>query len=340
MANMGMTDEIESALGALAPRLAPAGRSVSHLRRLSGGASQETWAFSVETDGGPAAKRILRRAPGGGGAARSDAAIPLAAEAWLIACAAAAGVPVPQVVYVCAPGDGLGEAFVMAFLPGETIARKILRDDALAPARKVLARDCGRALAAIHAMPVPEAGTLQISGGTGQIDRYDATYRSFGIPRPVFDLAFQVLRAGAPSPVSPVVVHGDFRLGNLMVDANGLAGVLDWELAHLGDPREDIGWLCVNSWRFGQPLNRAGGFASLEAVLEAYAAAGGRAFHPSEIDWWELLGSLKWGIMCLVMYEAFRSGADPSVERAAIGRRVSETEIDILRLVEARTAHA
>lgn len=340
MANMGMTDDIESALNTLAPKLAPGGQVISQLRRLSGGASQETWAFSIETASGPAARRILRRAPGGGGEARSDAAIPLAEEARLIRQASEGGVPVPKVAHVCEPDDGLGEAFIMDFLAGETIARKILRDEALASGRAVLARDCGQALARIHAIPPAHAGALQVSSGIDQLDRYESIFRGFDIPRPVFELAFQVLRETAPAPLDPVLVHGDFRLGNLMIDAKGLVGVLDWELAHLGDPREDLGWLCVNSWRFGHSGNRAGGFASLEAVLDAYADAGGRSFTISEIDWWELLGSLKWGIMCMIMYEAFRSGADPSVERAAIGRRVSETETDILTLVEAQMAHA
>ena len=123
-----------------------------------------------------------------------------------------------------------------------------------------------------------------------------------------------------------------------MVDETGLTSVLDWELAHLGDPREDLAWICVNSWRFGQSQNRVGGFGQLEDMLTAYNAASGRNFTAKDVDWWEMLGTLKWGIMCMIMYEAFRSGADPSGVRAAIGRRVSETEIDLINLLEA--AHA
>ena len=156
------------------------------------------------------------------------------------------------------------------------------------------------------------------------------------MPRPVFELAISWLRENPPPSSPPVLVHGDFRLGNLIVDKDGLAAVLDWELAHLGDAREDIAWLCVNSWRFGHSENRVGGFGQLGDLLSAYADAGGPTFSAEEIDWWEILGSLKWGIMCMIMYEAYRSGADPSVERAAIGRRVSETEIDLLNLLEGK----
>ena len=75
-------------------------------------------------------------------------------------------------------------------------------------------------------------------------------------------------------------------------------------------------------------------------MLKAYAEAGGAQFSPRDIDWWEMLGSLKWGIMCMIMYQAYRSGADPRVERAAIGRRVSETEIDLVNLLEGVRSHA
>ena len=160
------------------------------------------------------------------------------------------------------------------------------------------------------------------------------------MPRPVLELAFAWLKANAPAPAAPVLVHGDFRLGNLIVDGNGLAAVLDWELAHIGDPREDIAWVCVNSWRFGHSEKRVGGFGDLPEMLDAYAAAGGARFTPAEIDWWEILGSLKWGVMCMIMYSAYKTGADPSVERAAIGRRVSENEIDLINLFEGLGRHA
>ena len=119
-----------------------------------------------------------------------------------------------------------------------------------------------------------------------------------------------------------------------MIGEDGLRAVLDWELAHLGDPREDIGWICVNSWRFGTPQNRVGGIGQLEDLLSAYSEAGGRAIRPKDINWWEMLGSLKWGIMCMIMYDTYRSGADVSAERVAIGRRISETEIDLINLME------
>ena len=342
MANMSMTEQIESALNKIGIILAANSSRVTDLVRLSGGASQETWAFRIHNVGGPAARFILRRAPGGQTVDRSQAAISLETEARLIGLARDLGTPAPDVIHICTPEDGLGDGFIMEFLEGETIARKILRDEAYANARAGLAQACAEALANIHRLPLSEAAAMDLpqSDGLAQIAQYEEIYRAFGRPRSIIELAFQYLKRTPPSPLPNVLVHGDFRLGNLMIDQTGLAGVLDWELAHIGDPREDIGWICVNSWRFGQSAARVGGFGGLEAFLSAYAAAGGQSFTPREIDWWEMLGSLKWGIMCMMMYESFRTGANPTVERAAIGRRVSETEIDLLNLIEKAQAHA
>lgn len=303
-------------------------------KRLSGGASQETWALS-----GSGNSAILRRAPGGTSLARSSAAIGLPAEAKLIQAAADANVPVPEVLHVLSEEDGVGDGFVMSLVLGETIARPILRNDEFAGARDVLAQQCGEAVAAIHSIPregLPSE--LSLSDGQAQIAQYEEIYRGFDAPRPVFELALQWLKENAPTPMESVLVHGDFRLGNLMIDETGLVAVLDWELAHIGDPREDIAWLCVNSWRFGQTQNRVGGFGQLEDLLAVYNQCAGTDIGTADVDWWEMLGSLKWGVMCMIMYEAFRSGADPSVERAAIGRRVSETEMDLINLLEAANA--
>ena len=339
VAKMGTAEQIATALDDWAKVKFGSTATVDGLKRLSGGASQETWAFTVT---GPGADRplILRRAPGGVSQARSSEAIGLAMEADLLTRAAAAGVPVPPVLGVSGAGTDLGQAFIMDRISGETIGRKILRDEEFAEARRVLARQCGEALAGIHSISTDALPDLPVSDGLSQLTKYESIYHAFNLPRPVFELAIAWLKANAPEPLPVVLVHGDFRLGNLMIDAQGLASVLDWELAHIGDPREDIAWLCVNSWRFGQADKRVGGFGDLPDLLEAYAAAGGGRFSPRDIDWWEMLGSLKWGIMCMIMYGAYRSGADPSVERAAIGRRVSETEIDLVNLLEGVHGHA
>ncbi len=283
--------------------LAALGR-ITGLRRLSGGASQETWAF--EADGRPL---ILRRKPPGA------AGIPMATEAKLLGAVAANGVPVPEVVLM------LDDGYVMTAIAGETLGRRIVRDDAFAGVRPGLARRCGEVLAKIHATPAD----LPVSDAAAEIAKYEAVYRETGARRPVFDAGFRWLKDRAPPLETPVLVHGDFRNGNLMVHPQrGLAAVLDWELAHLGDPAEDLGWMCVNSWRFGgdKPV---GGFGGYEDLLTGY----GGGVPLERVLYWQALGSLKWGIMCLMMYA---SGGD--LERTMIGRRASEVEVDLVALLE------
>jgi aminoglycoside phosphotransferase (APT) family kinase protein len=171
---------------------------------------------------------------------------------------------------------------------------------------------------------------------TGEIAELERDYRSFDWPRPVFELALRWLRHRDPGPSRELtLVHGDFRHGNLIIGPEGLRAVLDWELAHLGDPMEDLGWICVNSWRFGEIDRPVGGFGSREELFAGYEA-GGRRVDADRVTFWEVMGTLRWGVMCCGMMQRFRSGPDHSMERAMIGRRASETEIDLLRLLAPR----
>jgi aminoglycoside phosphotransferase (APT) family kinase protein len=302
------------------------------LRQLSGGANQETWSFDAEL-AGTTLPLILRRTPGGGGnPVASASGVTLETEAKLIDLAARWGVPVPGIRCVLQPADDLGSGFVMDRIPGETIARKILRDDAFAEVRPRLARECGAILAAIHGISVSDLD-LAVSPAKTQLGQFRSLYDAYDHPHPVFELAFRWLADHMPGAVEPALVHGDFRNGNLIIGSDGVRAVLDWELAHVGDPMEDLGWICVNSWRFGEIDRPVGGFGTREEMFAGYQAAGGETVDAQRVKWWETFGSLKWGIMCMTMYQIFRGGTDRSVERAAIGRRASETEIDLLNLI-------
>ena len=319
--------ELQDALSAIAPRLAPGAVTVDNLRRLSGGASQETWAF--EAAGRPL---ILRRKPEG--SVGSGNAVGMTVEAALIRAAAARQAPVPEVVYVCEPQDNVGEGYVMGRVEGETLGKRIVQNDAFAAVRPGLARQCGAVLATIHSVPIDSIPPLPLSDAAAELEKYETVYRGVGAKLPVFEAAFRWLKDRAPKIETPVLVHGDFRNGNLMISPEtGLAAVLDWELCHLGDPAEDLSWLCVNSWRFGG-AGPVGGFGAYEDLLDGYHAAGGAPVTLERVLYWQMLGSLKWGCMCLTMYAAYASGADASVERAMIGRRTSETEIDLVALLE------
>lgn len=314
-----LSERIEALLGAHGHR----GR-VEGLRRLSGGASRETWSFELVGEDGTA-PMILQRLRAG--TVSGGPGMP--GEAALMREAGALGVPVPAVV---ADDDGaaLGAPCIVARrLAGETIARKLLRDEEWAAARARLVDQAAGALASIHRIPADAAPRLR---DADQLDEMRALLQGFAQPLPAFELAVRWLEDHRPSSPRRAVVHGDFRLGNLLVDHDGLAGVLDWELAHLGDPIEDLGWFCVRAWRFGSPLP-AGGMGTREALLHAYEAAGGGEVDPESLRWWELLGTLKWGLICIVQSQVHLSGASRSVELATIGRRVCENEWDVLALL-------
>ena len=300
------------------------GAEVAGLVRLSGGASRETWAFDAVGSDGSVVPLILRRDPPG--APRG-----MAIEARALAAAASAGVPVPRVVTSSDDPDVLGSAFiVMERLEGETIPRKILRDDAFGSARPVLATQCGQILARLHRI-APEA----VSGLEEQdpVAQYRTMLDELGQPHPAFELGFRWLETHRPAPGARAVVHGDFRNGNLIVGPDGVRAVLDWELVHAGDPMEDLGWLCVKAWRFGHVDLPVGGFGGYEQLIDAYEAESGHPLDRRALRWWEVMGTVKWGVMCIMQATAHTSGAVRSVELAAIGRRVCENEWDVLDLI-------
>ncbi len=307
------------------------GARLAGLRRLSGGASQETWAFEVVGPSG-ATPLILRRAPGGERV--HDSAVGLEGEAELMRLARAAGVPEPEVHYVLKPEDGVGRGFIVGFVEGETLGRKIVRDEKFAEARKTLAWRCGQVMAMIHALPTDRLPPLRTASAATRVEEIYARYKADGRPRPVIALAFEWLRAHLPpEPERPILVHGDFRNGNLIIGPDGLRAVLDWEIAHLGDPIEDLGWICVGPWRFGGIDKPVGGFGSREEMIAGYQAGGGGPVDLAHIKFWEVLGSTSWGVSCSAMTHTFRDGIDRTSDRAMIARRASENEIDLLNLL-------
>jgi aminoglycoside phosphotransferase (APT) family kinase protein len=304
-------------------------KAVTALRRLSGGASRESWAFDVETPDG-SHPLILRRLPGA--ASTHDTANPLSLEADLQTAAAAAGVPAAKVRARLMVGDGLGDGFLMDRIPGETLARRILRDDRYAHARRGMTAACGEILARLHGVTSPSPDLRQVGIGD-DLGRYREIHDGFGEPRPVMELAFAWLAQNRPPDSAGMLVHGDFRNGNFVVDEGGIRAVLDWELAHIGDPMLDLAWVCVPAWRFGELDCPVGGFGDRADLFSAYEAAGGRV-DTARVRFWEIFGTLKWGVMCQMLSYAHLNGEVNSVERAAIGRRVSETELDLLMYLD------
>jgi aminoglycoside phosphotransferase (APT) family kinase protein len=329
-------DQVATVLARAASRHFGQPAAIEGLRRESGGASRQTWSFDVVVAAGRHGL-ILRRDPPTTGKAtdRSATALDRATEFRVLAAAYKAGVRAPEVLFELTAEDGLGEAFVMRRVGGTAIARKLLRDAPYEQARPLIAGQLGAILARIHAVDLASLPPLVHREAADHIAGLRAALDALGRPQPVFELALSWLDRRKPAPIErPLLVHGDYRTGNYLADETGVTAILDWEGAHLGDPVEDLGWLCVKSWRFGAVDKPAGGFGSREELWAAYEKAGGARVEPARAHWWEVLGTVRWGIICHQQAWRHLSGAVKSMELASIGRRAVETEVDLLQLLK------
>lgn len=297
------------------------GEPVTELRKLSAGASRETWALTTASG----RRCILQRLPRG--AARAS----VETEAAILRAAKEAGVPVAAVLEVFQAGGPMGmPALLLEAVPGESLGPRLMRERRYAPARERLAAQMGEILARLHAVPSDAVAGLQAAD---PIERCHTVLDSLPERHPAFELALRKLALTRPQARPATIVHGDFRLGNLLIDETGITAVLDWEVAHLGDPLEDLGWPCVPAWRFGgsRPVAGVGEYREL---LDAYREAGGAEVSVPELQWWQAAGTVWWGVLCHVQAQRHLTGATRSVELAAIGRRACEQEWDALAVVE------
>jgi len=315
---------------------------VGNVRQLAGGASRESWSVDVEVATGPEAGRlglVLRRDMGG---VIHDETLSRDQEFRVIAAAHQAGVMVPRPRWVCSDPDVLGQPFfLMDRLEGETVGRRIVREHGLADARRLMPRQMGEQLARIHRVDVGLNGLTFLptilpgrSPAETALERALNQLWRLGEPHPALELAARWLGSHAPSCARLVLVHGDFRVGNLMVGPGGLRGVLDWEFAHVGDPAEDLAWPCVRSWRFGNDTMRLGGIGPPDEFFAAYEEAGGRPVDRQAVAYWEILGNFRWAVGCIAQAHRHLSGQAQSIELASLGRRTAEMELELLNLIE------
>jgi aminoglycoside phosphotransferase (APT) family kinase protein len=298
------------------------------LEHVPGGASRQTWLVA-----GDGARWVLRRDPPGG-----ESFTPLEVEVEVGAAAAAAGVPVPRIVAFEPAGGRFGSAgFLMDHVDGTSVAPRVLRREELAGARERLPGQLATALARIHSIDTSAVESLPATGADPALaacELWEGALEEVGEPLPVVEAGLRWLRLNPPSPPGrAALVHGDFRLGNFIVQPDGLAAVIDWELCHSGDPAEDIGWLCIRSWRFGKDERPVAGLGELEQFLAAYEAAGGTRPEPERLRWWEAMGNVKWAVICARQAADHLAGRRPSAELASLGRRICEPEWDLLELI-------
>ncbi len=326
--------EFEAALAAMLTARLPGCTEFVSCERLSGGASQETYRIRVMI-AGQEKTVAMRRAPGGA----FDEAMPahpgLDVEAMLMQCAREVGVPEPEVFHVLTAEDGLGSGFVMEWLEGEALGARIVRSDEFAALRPKLARECGRILAKIHGIDLAATGLdkrLGVIPPDEFVEQMWERYKLFNTPQPMIDYAARWLRENLPADFEMALVHNDFRNGNFMVNSEEIVAVLDWEVAHIGDPMRDLGWICTNSWRFNAEAP-VGGFGQYEDLFQGYEEVSGKTVDPRHVKFWEVFGSYWWAVGCMGFAEHYRTGPDKTVERPAVGRRTSECQVDCVNLL-------
>lgn len=309
--------------------------AVTDLSVVTGGASRDTWAFDAVI-GGHRRPLILRTGPAN--APASDLSFQQHASMELEAAvqhrAALAGTPVPTIITADDSLAALGKPYLICeAIAGETIVRRIRRqlDKADEGAYDRLLRQCAEALAAIHRADTTGIALQQ----SDPLIELRARLDGVGETTAAFEWSMRWLAANRPPPSPPVLVHGDFRMGNLIIDGGALSAVLDWELVHVGEAYEDVAWFCIRAWRFGAPEHLgAGGLGEIETFLSAYEASSGTKLDRASFRWWLVLATLRWGAICRYQAERHLSGQTRSVELAAIGRRVCETEWDLLTLLD------
>ncbi len=284
---------------------------------LPGGASKEAWAVDA---GGR--ELLVRRAAGG--VIHQDT-LSLRDEFEVLRAAHEAGVKVPEPLAYLGEVEGR-EAFVMERVHGETIGRRIVKQPPSG-----LDLQLAEELARIHAIPPERVPFLERGDPIG---RFYAELDSVGEPHPAIELGLHWVKERLPRHREPVVSHGDWRIGNIVVDEQGLVAVLDWEFAHLSDPAEDLAWPLVRAWRFGADDRRLGGIGDVEPYLERYAELTGRRIPFEELVVWEVFGNVKWAIGCLTQSRRHLNGQERSVELAVLGRLAAEMEYELLDLIQ------
>ena len=333
--------EIEEKLRAVTARHLGDGISIDNTDIAIGGGSNRTWSFDAVLASGERLPLILRQETYAGPYNIFESP---SVQYRIMAAAYDAGVPVPKTYYLLENQDGLGAGFVMERIEGETIPRKILRDAAYKDALPKMAAQCGETIGTLQSMDLNdvlflgpdldgpggerrEAARVELEMQRRRLDDYEE-------PHPAFELGLRWLEQNLPKTGRTVVVHGDFRNGNFIVDAHSIRSVLDWELAHVGAPAEDFGWLCIKSWRFGLNDKPVGGFGKRDDLYRAYEDRTGHAVNPDEVFWWEVYGTLKWGLINLLQAFSHLNTPRRSVVFAACGRNVCQMEYDLLKMIE------
>lgn len=307
---------------------------ITGLTPLAGGASRDSWAFGATFADNTHGEFVLRRdLP----TTMNEHALTRAQEYALMDAAYQHGIKVARVRWLCEHNTILGlPFFIMEFVEGVSVGRKVMMSPDLFVARAMLPNQMAEQLAKIHTLSTTNLDFLQRPAenhpARHAIQQTYEALDAIGASIPMLEYGLRWCNHHAPTAQRQTFIHGDFRIGNLLVNPEGLAAVIDWEFAHIGDPCEELGYLCMRDWRFGSEL-RAAGVSQREPFLQAYEQASGVTIDRDAVTWWEILGNLRWAAICLTQAQRHLSGQDPSIELASLGRRSIEMQAEALRLI-------
>jgi aminoglycoside phosphotransferase (APT) family kinase protein len=306
---------------------------VAALHLLSGGAIQQNWEIAVDIADGPWQGHytwVLRTdAP-----ATVAASLPREREYAIIRFAHARGLLAPEPLFMCNDAAVIGRPFfVMTKLPGVAAGHRVVRLDLN---RSALARELAETAARIHAIrpPLDELPLLKTFLARDVIAACRAYLDTLDEPHPVLEWGLRWCERNAPAHEETTFVHRDFRTGNYLVHEGKLAGLLDWEFAALGNPLEDIGWICAKCWCFRHEHHIVGGVADLDDFIPAYEAASGRKVPADALRYWQVMAHIRWSIIALQQAQRHLSGVEPSLELALTAKIVAELEWEVLLITD------
>ncbi|RMF78379.1 MAG: phosphotransferase family protein [Chloroflexi bacterium] len=336
--NVHDPDEIRTRLAEYLTAMTGYPAKVPHVEQLPGGASRETWRVDAVLNEQENRFVLRRDLP----TVMYDKALSREQEYHILQLVHDSGVAVPQPRWYNTEPQILGSCFlIMDYVEGFTIGRKIVSMAALDGARQLLPGQMAEQLAHIHGVHVPSEAYSFLTGFADDETPVQRTIREIRemleklhIDSPVFEFGLRWCEEHAPQTQEKVLLHGDFRIGNVIVTESGLQAIIDWEFAHIGDPHEDLAWPTLRDWRFGQGQQRFGGIADREPFLIAYEEASGRPVDRDTVDFWEILGNIRWAATALSQSQRHLSGGDLNIELASLGRRSAEMQLEMLLLIQ------
>ena len=297
-------DSLADKLAAVLERAGGAMR-IESLKRLTGGAAHETWAFDAVDGGGGRHALVLRRALSDGLCTNT-----IGAEFALLERLHRRGLPVARPWLCGVDASELGAPYMVTARAGARDLRKQLAHAQGTADRAALARDVVRLQVTLHAV---EDEALPAND---PLARWATFIEGTHQPWPMLAIAIDWLRDRPLASSATTLVHGDFKANNLVFGDTGAMTVIDWELAHRGDPLEDVAWTL--QWTTADDI--VDGLLPRASYLDAYADLSGRPIDTDRLHYWEVFAQVKLAAM-------FLAGAAPRAQ----GRGVRPSYVQLYR---------